>query len=156
MRTRGAVILNRVSPVLPPQSFKSYSMTMPLSTHWKKVSCEEFECEQYVLGWETVVDISTELGKRQYDYCHNDKTRSFRETREGFTLVRFSYGPGNRPFAGSRHEHRIRVSRPPNFLVRGGDWRGNPRRTPTTVHRNPENWVDDFATHQEKLIRAGR
>jgi hypothetical protein len=131
-------------------------MLYPLSTHWRKATCEEVDCPQFVQGWDTVVDTSTELGRKQYDYCHGDRTRSFTETKEGFTLVRFHYGPGNKPFAGPRHDHRTRIERPPLFIVRGGDWRGNPLNVPTKTHRNAENWVDDFATHQDKLARAGR
>jgi hypothetical protein len=131
-------------------------MTMPLSTHWRPVSCEEYECDQWVMGWDTVVDTSTELGKKQHHFLTHDRSRSYTMTKEGFTLVRFHYGPGNRPFAGPKHDHKVRVARQPNLLVVGGDWRGNPNRTPTTVHCNPEDWADDFANHQNKLANAQR
>jgi hypothetical protein len=152
--TRGAVVLSRIKPALPAAAFKSYSMRYPLRTHWRKASCAEVECDQYRLGWDSVCDISTELGRRQYDYMHSDRTRSFTETRVGPTLVKFPYGPGNKPFAGPQHEHRVKIGRPPLMLVTGGDWRGNPRGTEPLVHKNAENWADDFATHQDRLARA--
>lgn len=152
--TRGAVVLNRIRPALPAQSYKSYSMLFPLRTHWRKASCAEVECDHYVMGWDTVVDTATELGRQQYDYLHGDRTRSFTETKEGYTLVKFHYGPGNRPFAGPRHDHVIKIAREPLMVVRDGDWRGNPRGTEPLIHRNAENWADDFATHQNRLARA--
>jgi|SRR5580698_9161685 hypothetical protein len=154
--TRGAVLLNRIQPGLPPQSYKSYEMRYPLRTHWRKATCEEVECDHWVMGWDTLIDTSTDLGQRQYDYCHGDRSRSFTEKREGLTIVRFHYGPGNQPFPGPRHDHRVKVERPPLFVVSGGDWRGNPRGTDPVLHRNGENWADDFATHQDALERAGR
>jgi hypothetical protein len=155
--SRGAQVLRgRIQPGLEAAQYKTYGMLYPLKTHWRKATCQEVECDHYVLGWDTVVDTSTDLGKKQYDYCHSDKSRTFTETKEGFTLVRFHYGPGNRPFPGARHEHRVKVDRPPLFIVRGGDWRGNPLGVEPRLHRNGENWADDFATHQDKLVRAGR
>lgn len=154
MISRGAIVLNRIQPKMPAESFKSYSMLYPLASHWRKASCAEVECDHYRLGWDSVVDTSTPLGRDQYDYMHRDRTRSFTETREGPFLVRFHYGPGNKPFAGPRHEHTIKIGRPPLMVVREGDWRGNPRGTEPVVHASAENWVDDFATHQDRLIRA--
>lgn len=150
------MVLNRVAPALAPAQFKTYGMLYPLKTHWRKATCEEVDCPQWVQGWDTEIDTSSDLGKKQYDYCHNDKSRSFTEERFGFSMVRFHYGPGNKPFAGPRHDHRVKLERDPLFVVRGGDWRGNPLGVEPRVHRNSDNWVDDFATHQETLIRAGR
>jgi hypothetical protein len=45
----------------------------------------------------------------------------------------------------------VRIDKPPLFLVRDGDWRGNPRRTRARQHLNPGNWVEDFATHQQAI-----
>lgn len=154
MMTRGAIKLSRIQPALPAHAFKSYSVRYPLSTHWRKATCEEVDCPQYMLGWDTVVDVGTELGQRQYDYITHDRSRSYTMTKEGLTLVRFHYGPGNQPFAGPSHDHRIKVERAPLMLVTGGDWRGNPRGTEPVVHRNAENWVDDLARHQDRLARA--
>ena len=85
----------------------------------------EYECDHWVLGWDTVVDTSTELGRAQNDYITQDKSRTYKMTKEGFTLVRFHYEPGTQPFAGPKHDHRVRIDREPNFLVVGGDFRGN-------------------------------
>jgi hypothetical protein len=149
------VAVNRIVPKLGPEAYKSYSWRRPLATHWRKVTCAEFGCQAYQNGWVTVVDISTDLGQRQADYIRHDRTRRHHEETAGTGLVSFTFPPGQESFAGSRHEHRKPVDRPPLFLVGAGDWRGNPRGT-QPVSMRPEDWADDFITHQDRLARAQR
>ena len=149
--------MSRIVPALGPGAYKSYSWRRPLETHWRAATCEEHGCRAYRFGWTTVVDTATELGQRQADYIRRDRTRSHQEERSGTSLVSFTFGPGQQFFAGSpAHEHRKPIDRPPLLLVTGGDWRGNPRRVPAVVHASAQDWVDDFATHQERLARAQR
>lgn len=99
-------------------------------------------------------DLSTDLGIRQAEYLRHDKTRSFREERLGMTMTQFVYGPGNKCFKNvGETAHRVPIGRPPNLLVVGGDWRGNPRRS-LVRHTRVEYWVEDFAEHQSKLAQA--
>jgi hypothetical protein len=150
-----AVFLNRITPRLGPQAYKSYTLAAPLGTHWRPASCAEFECGSYLYGWVTVVDVSTELGQRQADFIRHDKTRRATETRTGDVLVEFTFGPGQEGFRGTdEHNHRVPVGRPPLMLVRGGDHRGNPRGTPAMSHRTIEDWVEDFSAHQDRLKAA--
>lgn len=144
----------RLVPQLPAQAFKSYGVRYPLATHWRDATCQEVECPAYRLGWDSVVDVSTELGQAQFDYLFHDKSRSFTTEKVGGTLVRFHYPPGNTPFKGPEHAHRVKADRPPLMVVTGGDWRGNPRGDATVVHKNAEEWADDFSTHQDRLARA--
>jgi hypothetical protein len=156
MNARGAAQLNRITPKLPAAAFKSYSWRQPLATHFRKVTCAEFGCKAYRHGWVTLVDVSTELGQRQYHYITHDRTRRHHEEKTGTGLISFTFPPGQEFFAGSpQHEHRRPIGYDPVTLVHGGDFRGNPRQTPSRVMR-PQDWVDDFATHQETLARAQR
>lgn len=148
----GHTRVNRIAPDLPPAAFKTYGMAMPLATHWRPATCDEVECEAYRCGWVTTVDLSTELGQRQAHYIRRDSSRHASEQQESLTLVRFTYAPGQRCF--SYGEHRLPVGRPARFYVAEGDWRGNPRGLPTRAHARAEDWVDDFATHQDKLATA--
>ncbi|ACU71749.1 hypothetical protein Caci_2840 [Catenulispora acidiphila DSM 44928] len=43
------------------------------------------------------------------------------------------------------------MEREPLYLVRGGDWRGNPTGQLPLKHSGPESWVDDFGEHQENI-----
>lgn len=152
---RGAVVLNRIIPALGPQAFKTYSWQQPLHTHFHRVTCAEVQCKNFQFGWVTIVDIATELGQQQYDYLSHDKSRSWSMDRAGDTLISFTYEPGNEFFDGSpEHEHYRPIGYDPVVLVQGGDWRGNPRGTATRIHSSIENWVDDFANHQEQLTKA--
>ena len=147
--------MSRIVPKLGPEGYKSYSWRRPLSTHWRKATCEEARCGAFRLGWVSVVDVSTELGRRQYDYITHDTSRQHHEEKTGTGLVSFTFPPGQEFFAGApQHEHRKPVDRPPLLLVTGGDWRGNPRQVRTVVHRHADDFVDDFATHLEGLARA--
>lgn len=165
MQMRGAQILaNRwgevrgqarsVVPKAGPEHYKSYSWRQPLDTHFRRVPCEVALCAQFVHGWVTVVDVSTELGQRQHHFITHDRERRHTAEQMG-NLVSFTFPPGTRPFAGPKHEHRKPIGYEPILLVAGGDYRGNPRGTETRVMR-PADWLDDFASHQERLARAQR
>ena len=151
----GAVLLNRPTPKAPPAAYKSYSWRQPLQTHFRRVPCAEFQCRDFRNGWVTLVDIATELGRRQFDYLSHDKTRQWHMEKTGTSLVSFTYPPGSQPFDSTRHEHHRPIGYDPIMLVVGGDWRGNPRREPARIMR-PQDWICDFAEHQEKLARAQR
>jgi hypothetical protein len=75
--------------------------------------------------------------------------RRYREEHiaEGQTYLVFD--AGQPCFRAS--QHRARVDRPPLYIVRDGDYRGNPRGTKARLHQNPANWVEDFATHQQAI-----
>ena len=148
----GHTMVSRIAPAMPAAHYKTYGMAMPLRTHWRPATCDEYGCEAYQHGWVSTFDLSTDLGKGQYEYCKADRTRSFHMQRVDLTLVKFIYKPGNRCFRAS--DHRVPLGRPPRFVVAGGDWRGNPRGTPVQVHRSAEDWVDDFSNHQDKIAAA--
>lgn len=155
MNPHGAVPIRRaIMPKAGPEHYKSYSWRQPLETHFRRVSCEEARCQQFVNGWVTVVDLATEIGPKQDHFITHDKSR--KHTREQIgNLVTFTFPPGQKPFASPKHEHRKPIGYDPITVVTGGDFRGNPRRIQPVVMR-PQDWVDDFATHQERLARAQR
>lgn len=137
--------LNRPDPLMAPQAYKTYAVVAPLSTHWRKATCAEVDCPHYLNGWRTRVENCTP------DLLHAAKTsgRRYREMRiaEGESYLVFE--AGQPCFAAAAH--RKQIGRPPLYIVRDGDWRGNPRRTRARQHLNPANWVEDFSEHQQKL-----
>lgn len=138
--------VNRIQPVLPVQSMKTYAV---LSTKQPKPeSCADAKCELYNSGWITVVDVATDLGRRQADYIRGQSGRTFTEDVDG-TMVQFLFGRGQSCFAG----HVKSDDTPDVYLVRDGDWRGNPRRQ-QRIHDTPEHWLEDFAGHQERLAKG--
>lgn len=139
--------VNRLDPALPAGAMKTYGIVAPLSTHFRAASCAGVDCEAYLNGWRTVVDTSSELGQRQADYIRKESGRLFTvEEPEPGQLV-FVFEPGQKCF----RQHRKRLDREPLYVVRDGDWRGNPRGTTPRRHSGADAWVDDFASHQQTL-----
>lgn len=125
---------------------KTYKVLAPAETHWRPASCAEVACAHHLHGWETRVDETTMLGQSQAYFIRHD-TRKYTERHEpgGFTV--FVFEAGQRCFT----PHQVRLAVQAHYLVTGGDWRGNPTGTPVRVHARPEDWVEDFAEHQQQL-----
>lgn len=140
----GNVFLNRIAPVGPVQAYKTYGAAMPLKTHWVPASCEDVDCEPFLKGWSINVtplseqDLST---IKKFGYRYQVLPVSAEETL-------WIFDAGQPCFKSS--EHRMQV-RPPVFYTRPGDWRGNPTGQRPYVHASAENWVDDMATHLDRL-----
>lgn len=136
----------RIDPRLSAAETKTYQILAPVSTHFKPARCADVDCPRHQLGWLTVVDEGTDLGQRQAHYIRTGAGRGFTERREGALTV-FEFPAGQECFT----QHRVRVERPEIFVVRDGDWRGNPRGTRPRRHANANDWVDDFQNHQSAL-----
>lgn len=135
-----------ILPSQPPSAYRSYVIAAPLRTHWNVVTCEDAGCEHQALGWDSVIDERTELGQRQAHYIRKMSGRKFTEERQPDGLTRFAFEAGQKCF----RQHQTRNARPERYVERDGDYRGNPtgRRY---VHQRPDDWVESFAGHQDKL-----
>jgi hypothetical protein len=131
----------RIAPALPVGSYKTYQIRQPLNTHFRKATCAEVECPPHLKGWATRVPVISE----QADYIMNKSGRKFKRVVEDGMAV-FTFYPGQSCFG----EHVISLQRPQLFLVKDGDWRGNPSGR-SRQHTRAADWVDDFATHQADL-----
>lgn len=139
--------MNRLQPNMNAGDYKTYRIAMPKATHWIEVSCEDFECQHYANGWRTLVDERTDLGMKQAHYIRRLSGRSFTEERTPIGGTAFVFRPGQPCF----ETHRVRGEKPEIFLVQGGDFRGNPHGVRTVVHKHPDDWVEDFAEHQDRV-----
>lgn len=131
----------RIQPNLPVEAYQTYQIDSPADT-MVRAACEEVVCTAYLYGWETKVDESTDLGRRQADYIRKRAGRTFKELRDGAITV-FRFESGQRCF--SNHQ-----TRPESYMVTPGDWRG--QTGPTRHHATPADWVDDFGSHQDQLV----
>lgn len=140
--------INRPMPLLPPEKRKTFSILMPTETHWRKATCKEVDCPRYLSGWKAQVEVMTP------QQIHSIKQGGWRyrvlQVKPGETWWLFEAGQSCFQAA----DHRIQLGKPELFVVRDGDWRGNPRRTPTVRHKRPEFWVEQFSEHQDKLAKA--
>jgi hypothetical protein len=140
----------RIKPQLGAENFQTFQVTSPISTHTRRGTCEEAECQAYKNGWRMKIDLQTELGQKQAHYIKYNSGRSFKKIGFQDGLVTLEFSPNQECFA----EHRIRIDRPEVYRVKGGDYRGNPLKIPTRVHKRPEYWVEEFAENQDRINRA--
>lgn len=166
----------RLDPKLPVEEMKSYDIHAPLGSHWRPANCEEVECEAYRNGWITIIDErhlpergDEELAhlepeartaahvkalRRMVDqaqarayYIRHLSGRNFLESVDEATgKTVFDFAPGQECFS----PHKVRIDKPEIYVVRGGDFRGNPTGD-RRVHDRPEDWVEDFALHQDQV-----
>lgn len=135
----------RIAPALPASSMQTYNITSPADREIV-ATCQQVGCGAWRNGWETVVNEATDLGTRQAAYIRTGSRRTFREQKTAAGLTVFRFESGQRCFA----EHK---TRPEIFVVRDGDWRGNPTGR-VRRHKNPADWVEDFALHQQGVAEA--
>jgi len=136
--------VNRIQPVGPVQAYKTYSVASPVETHWRPATCAEVGCEHYQYGWATAV-----MPDSQDEHTLRTSGRhwtGWEATPDGFR--RYMFPPGQPCFRASAH--RVLLDRQELFIVAGGDWRGNPTGQ-VRQHTRPEDWVDDFGTHQQHI-----
>jgi len=141
----------RLPPAMPAAAYRTFQVVAPLATHFVSATCAEADCAEYLLGWVTTVDERTELGERQAHFIRHDRERRHFEERRPDGLTAFTFPPGQRCFRSG--DHRRRLEREEIFVMRDGDWRGNPLGT-APVRVGVTSWVDEFGEHQERLAEA--
>lgn len=157
MNTRGATMLqrlpgggmvNRIAPALPAHAMKTFEVRQPLATHFRQVPCAEAGCDKYAAGWVMGFDL-TEMAKVNAANSINRvvKARGMRcKVERVGTKAIFTFPPGQSCLEG----HRVLVGREPLYIVRGGDWRGNPRRE-SYRHASGDAFMDDWRTSQDRI-----
>lgn len=144
--------IQRVNPALPVQAMQTYRVASPVQTHTRPATCPEVGCRHYTNGWKTIVPVGSEHEADVRNAAAgllDGYRRHFTERRAGDGLVEFTFEAEQ--FCFRVTAHRKSLQRPEFYTVRGGDWRANTgliRR-----HTRAEHWVEDFATHQDKLAR---
>jgi hypothetical protein len=136
----------RIAPSAPVTAYKTYQIVAPVSSHFRDATCAEVECDGWRHGWRTIVPTESE----QALYIRAASGRAFTEELLEGGLAQFTFKVGQQCFSGP---HKVRLERPENFLVRDGDWRGNPTGR-LYRHTNAGFWQEDFAEHQDKISNA--
>jgi hypothetical protein len=134
----------RVVPTLPPQRMKTYELRQPLATHFRVVSCKDFDCAAYLNGWVMGYDLTDPAKVEAANLIAKAGRKFTHEIVE--TKVIFTFPAGENCFV----VHQVSVEREPIAIVRGGDWRGNPRGE-GRKHVNVIDWRDDMGEHLEKI-----
>lgn len=136
----------------PVQHQRTFQIDQPIDTHFRVAACQEVGCKAYANGWRMGFDL-TDPDKAAAARAIRDRSgRTFTaEVTEGRVVLTFP--AGQRCFV----KHRKSLEREPIYVVRGGDFRGNPRRE-RTVHRTADSFVDrwdnELSTVKEVLERG--
>jgi hypothetical protein len=136
--------LSRPQPLMGVGAYRTYEMRAPLGTHFRPATCPEVQCLHYLRGWRVHLEALTP------DLVEAARTsgRRYREETVGEGQTYLVFEPGQLCFRVS--EHRARLDRAPLFVVRDGDYRGNPTGR-GRQHTRSEDWVEDFAAHQQAI-----
>lgn len=132
---------------LPPGMMQTYQIAAPVSTHWRRATCAEVNCQAAERGWQMVLDLTTELGQKQARYIKHQSGRRYEIADQRDGLVTLIFRGGQECFA----EHKVRTDRPEIYRVRPGDRRGNTTGQPARVHTKPEHWIEDFQENSARL-----
>jgi hypothetical protein len=144
--------LSRPEPKLPPEYYRTFGIASPQATHWRAATCVEVDCAAHTNGFQVTCDLRTQLGVNQARYIRDKAGRHFTHafSDEG-RVITFTFPPGQRCFIA----HQLPLGRPALFVARNGDWRGSGRLPPERRrYDRPDQWADDFATHQDRLATA--
>lgn len=133
--------VNRLAPALPVGGVQTYQIAAPRDTHWRTASCEEVGCHAYASGWITPVLA----GSGDEAILRSSGRKWVRIERAPNGFLNYHFAAGTRCLAAARH--RKRIDRLELFVLRDGDWRWLGQPTLFT----PENWVDHFANHQDRI-----
>lgn len=146
--------MNRITPSVGAEHYKTYQITAPVSTHFVTGPCDgdTFTCRAAENGWKMRIDLSTDLGQAQAYYIKYESGRKYTSEKVGDQLFELTFASGQPCFG----VHRKRIDRPENYVVKGGDFRGNPRGIAPRIHTKPEFWLEDFAENQDRIAEARR
>lgn len=144
------VILNRPEPKYAVQQYQTYGVQRPKRTHWQIATCREVNCPRWERGWKQTIDLNTPLGQKQARYIKQHSGRSYTKVGQMNGIVMLEFAAGQECF----DEHRRTLDRDSLFVLRDGDWRGNPTGRKRIL--SPIAWRDDFGENQERLAEIQR
>jgi hypothetical protein len=118
--------------------------TYSIQTHRRRVSCAAVDCDAWRNGWVTTVDPT--YRHPRHGWTGNDQAayvraagRRFTETTRRDGVIEFTFQPGQTCFA----VHESGADREPLYT--------RTRRDDRRVYDRADQWVDDFATNQDRL-----
>lgn len=134
--------VNRLEPQLPVQAMKTYAIVAPKTT--VPATCVEVGCAHYLNGWR----LRVEGLPADFMHAATHSGRSFERLEIGPGETWLVFAAGQPCFKAAHHVRPVTVG-PDRFGVIAGDWRGS--LGVIREHTKAEDWVDDFATHQDVL-----
>lgn len=123
-----------------PQSLsRTYRLARPLRTHWRRASCEEVRCPNFLNGF--MVHKEALTGQQQSALEHSGRPFQMLPKAEGETYYVFAAGT-----PCLRHNsHRVQNDRPELYLVQHG--------LRPVERRESDGWINDSGEHLERVRR---
>lgn len=146
MNSNGAYI---IPPRMGVGSYKTYKIASPISTHYRKATCQEIDCVAYKEGWtyrkadlvrEQLYDIVTHAGKRY-------REQYLDESESDLYLV---FEPGQVCFQAASHVKSL--DRPEIYYAGRGHFTAFSTRKAAVLET--DEWLESFVTHQDALHAA--
>lgn len=141
-------IQRTVKPQGDPRFMRTFQITAPIASHYRVGTCEESGCLAHHNGWKSLIDESSSLGQQQANYIRKHARRKYTEQKDPNGKTEFVFEAGQTCFA----QHKVPLERPALYIVKDGDFRGNPTGF-SRRHTKPEHWVEDFSEHQDRVAR---
>lgn len=141
--------LFRPEPKLPVTAMQTHQIDAPLTSHWRKATCEEVECTKYLQGYGIPLKglDAEDLGLLR-KFVEQYRIRCSRvEINDGEWHLWVE--PGQRCLLADTH--RKRLDREEIFLVRPGDWRGNPGDREPIVFSGADPFADHLHTSLDNI-----
>jgi len=146
--------LFRLPPKLPVTARRTFGLYRPPSAIAERpATCAEVDCRHWREGWITRIPNASGDNKDLLDHVRRNSGRTFTDITaldDGDTRV-LLFGPGQTCFDAAAH--RTRCDFEPLYVVRDGDYRGNPTGY-TQTHSRADHWVEHFGGHWDRLRTA--
>lgn len=131
------------------EAYQTFGMKQPLATHWRRATCAEVKCKRYLNGWKTTFIPGTPRGEQiRFQIKNSPIKRKYKVVRLP-DRIEVLFEAGQECFVQDHPStaHKKSLQRPQIHVVRKGDW----RRGWDARNVSSSEWIDRFATNQDKL-----
>lgn len=131
----------------PVHTMRTFQLDQPISTHYRRGTCQEVSCDAHARGWRMGFDLTDAERRAAARWIRDHSGRSYTyELLDGGDRIVFTFAAGQSCF----ERHRVPLERDPFMIVRGGDFRGNPTRE-RYQHSNAEDFIDQWSGDLDRL-----
>lgn len=130
---------------VPAHLMRTFQIDQPLDSHYRRATCAEVECSAQANGWIMGFDLDDRDKAASARWIRDHSGRTFTAALAGRKLT-LTFAAGQTCFA----KHRVPLEREPFYVVRGGDFRGNPTRY-RYRHANADDFVDQWDNDLSKI-----
>lgn len=129
----------------PVHTMRTFQIDQPLHTHFRVATCAEVSCTAHANGWKMGFDLTDPEKVAAARWIRDHSGRKLTAQVVGDTVT-LTFPAGQTCFT----THRVPLEREPFYVVRGGDFRGNPTRQ-RVVHKTADSFVDQWENDLDRL-----